>query len=57
MHWLTFVWNGYNNSVKVKVKDLICLALRDNVLTNLSHLYQRVLAGAKERESFLEVFF
>lgn len=57
MHWLKFVWNSYNNSVKIKVEDLICLALRDNVLTNLSHLYQRVFAEAKERELFLEVFF
>lgn len=43
--------------MKIKVEDLICLALRDSVLTNLSHLYQRVFAEAKERESFLEVFF
>lgn len=57
MHWLKFVWNSYNNSVKIKVEDLICLALRDNVLTNLSHLYQWVFAEAKERESFLKVIF
>lgn len=43
--------------MKIKVEDLICLALRDSVLTNLSHLYERVFAEAKERESFLEVFF